>query len=221
MAAAGYAWVVVDLEHSVISLREAEEMIRIIRPSGVDPLVRLSHNDAVQINRVMDAGAEGVIVPMVKTAAEIAAVVDAVRYPPHGTRFEEYRAWVAHDSVVIAQIEHSEDVRSLNAILRTQDVAGFIVGPYDLSSSLGVPGEFKHPDMLAALAEIRRVAAGDHVVPPKPKLVGQRIDGGYRFIAYSTDMILICEISVPAFRPYGPKVSMLFIAAVSSLPEQP
>lgn len=75
----------------MISLREAEEMIRIIRLSGVDPLVRLSHKDAVQIKRVMDAGAEGVIVPMVKTAAEVAAV-DAVRYPPHGTRFEEYRA---------------------------------------------------------------------------------------------------------------------------------
>ena len=65
MAAAGYDWIVVDLEHSVISLREAEEMIRIIRMSGVDPLVRLSHNDPVQIKRVMDAGAEGIIVPMV------------------------------------------------------------------------------------------------------------------------------------------------------------
>ncbi len=86
MAAAGCDWIVVDLEHSVISLREAEEMIRIIRMSGVYPLVRLSHNDPVQIKRVMDAGAEGMIVPMVKTAAEIEAAVDAVRYPPHGTR---------------------------------------------------------------------------------------------------------------------------------------
>ena len=77
MAAAGYDWIVVDLEHSVISLREAEEMIRIIRMSGVDPLVSLSHNDPVQIKRVMDAGAEGIIVPMVKTAAEI---------PPRSTR---------------------------------------------------------------------------------------------------------------------------------------
>ena len=81
MAAAGYDWIVVDLEHSVISLRQAEEMIRIIRMSGVDPLVRLSHNDPVQIKRVMDAGAEGIIVPMVKTAAEIAGAVERGALP--------------------------------------------------------------------------------------------------------------------------------------------
>lgn len=223
MATAGYDWIVVDLEHSVISLREAEEMIRIIRLSGVDPLVRLSSNDPVQIKRVMDAGAEGIIVPMVKTPAEIAAAVDAVRYPPHGSRgvglaraqgygarFEEYRAWVANDSVIIAQIEHIEGVRNLDAILRTPGVAGFIVGPYDLSGSLGVPGEFSHPAMVAALTEIRRIAAqhpqiaaGYHVVPPKPELVAARIDEGYRFIAYSTDMIFIgeaCRGGVQAIR---------------------
>ena len=76
----------VDLEHSVISLREAEEMMRIIRMSGVDSLARLSRNDPAQIKRVMDAGAEDVIVPMVKTAAEITATVYAVRDPPYGTR---------------------------------------------------------------------------------------------------------------------------------------
>jgi 2-dehydro-3-deoxyglucarate aldolase len=213
MAAAGYDWIVVDLEHSVISLREAEEMIRIIRMSGVDPLIRLSKNDPVQIKRVMDAGAEGVIVPMVKTAAEIAEAVAAVRYPPfgtrgvglaraqgYGTRFQEYRSWVATDSVIIAQIEHIEGVRNLGPILSTPGVAGFIVGPYDLSASLGVPGEFDHPDVRAALAEIRRVsalhpaiAAGYHVVPPRPELVAQQIDEGYRFIAYSTDMIFLGE----------------------------
>ncbi len=66
---------------------------------------------------------------------------------------------MANDSVVIAQIEHMEGVRNLDAILRTPGVAGFIVGPYDLAGSLGVPGEFNHPDILAELAEIRRVAA--------------------------------------------------------------
>jgi 2-dehydro-3-deoxyglucarate aldolase len=188
-------------------------LIRTIDLCGVAPLVRLSSNDPVQIKRVMDAGAEGVIVPMVKTRAEIAAAVDAVHYPPHGsrgvglaraqgygTRFEEYRAWVANDSVIIAQIEHIEAVRNLDAILSTPGVAGFIVGPYDLSGSLGIPGEFSHPEMLKALAEIRRVAAqhpevsaGYHIVPPQPGLVAEKIDEGYRFIAYSTDMILLGE----------------------------
>lgn len=223
MAAAGFDWLTVDLEHSVITIREAEELIRIIGMSGVAPLVRLSSNDSVEIKRVMDAGAEGVIVPMVKTREEIVHAVDAARYPPDGTRgvglaraqgygarFEEYRAWVAVDSVIIAQIEHIEGVRNLDAILAAPGVAGFIVGPYDLSASLGVPGEFSHPDMLAALREIRRiaalhpeVAAGYHVVPPQPELVAARIDEGYRFIAYSTDMIFLgdaCRSGAAAIR---------------------
>ncbi|MDD2762775.1 MAG: aldolase/citrate lyase family protein [Opitutaceae bacterium] len=213
MAAAGFDWLTVDLEHSTIGIDQAEQLIRTIGLCGVAPLVRLSDNDPVQIKRVMDAGAEGVIVPMVKNRAEIAAAVAAVRYPPqgsrgvglaraqgYGTQFEEYRAWVADDSVIIAQIEHIEAVHNLDEILSTPGVAGFIVGPYDLSGSLGLPGEFTHPEMLKAQAEIRRVAArhpeiaaGYHIVQPQPKLVAEKVGEGYRFIAYSTDMILLGE----------------------------
>jgi 2-keto-3-deoxy-L-rhamnonate aldolase RhmA len=213
LAGAGFDWIVVDLEHSVISIREAEEMIRVIQMSGVAPLVRLSHNDSVEIKRVMDAGAEGVIVPMVKTKEDIAKAVDAVRYPPHGSRgvglaraqgygarFEAYRAWLEDNSVIIAQIEHIDGVRNLDAILATPGVAGFLVGQYDLSGSLGIPGQFTHPKMVEALAEIRRVAAkhpkiaaGYHVVLPQPQLVADKVAEGYRFIAYSTDMIFLSE----------------------------
>ena len=213
MAAAGYDWLTVDLEHSVISLREAEELIRIIGLKGVAPLVRLSSNDPVQIKRVMDAGAEGVIVPMVKTREEAEQAVAAVRYSPHGSRgvglaraqgygasFEEYRKWVATESVIITQIEHIDGVRNLDEILAVPGVAGFIVGPYDLSGSLGLPGQFSHPEMRKALKEIERIAtkhpllaSGYHVVPPDPKLVMAKIKEGYRFIAYSTDMILLGE----------------------------
>ncbi|HWA24543.1 MAG TPA: aldolase/citrate lyase family protein [Lacunisphaera sp.] len=213
MAAAGYDWVVVDLEHSVISLREAEELIRIIGAKGVATLVRLSSNDPVQIKRVMDAGADGIIVPMIKTRVEAEQAVAAVRYPPHGARgvglaraqgygasFDEYRQWVATESVIIAQIEHIEGVRNLDEILAVPGVAGFIVGPYDLSGSLGRPGQFSHPEMRKALTEIAQVAArhprvapGYHVVLPDPLQVQARIKEGYRFIAYSTDMIMLGE----------------------------
>jgi 2-dehydro-3-deoxyglucarate aldolase len=160
MAAAGFDWVTVDLEHSVISLREAEELIRIIALKGVAPLVRLSSNDPVQIKRVMDAGAEGLIVPMVNTREDAAQAVAAARPPPGGTRgvglaraqgygagFDAYQKWVVNDSVVIVQIEHIEGVRNLGQILAVPGVAGFIVGPYDLSGSLGLPGQFDHPEM--------------------------------------------------------------------------
>src|SRR4030042_6062223 len=86
MARAGFDWLTVDMEHSVLTIRETEELIRIIDLCGVTPLVRLSANDPVQIKRVMDAGAHGVIVPMVNSAAEAKQAVAAGGYPPKGQR---------------------------------------------------------------------------------------------------------------------------------------
>src|SRR5665647_453617 len=86
MARAGFTWLAVDLEHSVITIREAEELIRVIKLSGVVPLVRLSANDPVQIKRVMDAGAHGVIVPMVNSTTQAEQAVASVYYPPQGRR---------------------------------------------------------------------------------------------------------------------------------------
>ncbi len=213
MAKAGFDWLVVDLEHSVITIREAEELIRVIELCGIPPLVRLSANDPVQIKRVMDAGAHGVVVPMVTTRDEAEQAVAAVKYPPvgnrgvglaraqgYGVRFEEYRAWLEQYSVVVALVEHIKAVENRDDILRVEGLDGFIIGPYDISGSLGVPGEFEHPPMIEALKEIQRVAgnhkavAGYHVVPPKPDLVIQKVQEGYRFIAYSVDMLFLGEM---------------------------
>ena len=86
LARAGFDWLVLDMEHSVIGLREAQDLLRATELAGVPGLVRLPANDAVVIKRVMDAGAAGVMVPMVNSAADAEAAVAAVRYPPRGTR---------------------------------------------------------------------------------------------------------------------------------------
>jgi len=86
MSKSGFDWLAIDLEHSVISIREAEDLIRVISLSGITPLVRLTSNDRNQIKRVMDAGSHGVIVPMVNTAEEAKKAVEAVHYPPEGRR---------------------------------------------------------------------------------------------------------------------------------------
>ncbi len=210
MAKAGFDWLVVDLEHSVITVREAEELIRVIDLCGVVPLVRLSANDSVQIKRVMDAGAHGVIVPMVNSVAEAEKAVSAVRYPPkgfrgvglaraqgYGTSFSEYLDWVNKESVVIVQVEHIKAVNNLEEILSVDGVDGFIVGPYDLSGSLGVPGQFDHPSMKEAMERIISVGAasgkapGIHVVEPNVEEFRKRIDQGYRFVAYSLDIRML------------------------------
>jgi 2-dehydro-3-deoxyglucarate aldolase len=210
MARAGFDWLAVDLEHSVITIREAEELIRVAELCGAAPLVRLSWNDPVQIKRVMDAGAHGVIVPMVNTAEQARAAVAAVRYPArgsrgvglaraqgYGTRFAAYKDWLEDNATVIVQVEHIEAVRNLEEILAVDGVDGFIVGPYDLSGSLGLPGAFDHPDMLAAMARIREVAAavgarsGIHVIEPNPEELAMRLGQGYTFVAYSLDVRML------------------------------
>lgn len=210
MAKAGFDWLAVDMEHSVITIREAEDLIRVIDLCGVVPLVRLSSNDSVQIKRVMDAGAHGVIVPVVNSVVQAEHAISAVQYPPQGQRgvglaraqgygasFGNYLDWVNKESVVIIQVEHVEAVNNLEAILAVEGVDGFIVGPYDLSGSLGVPGQFDHPLMKEAMQRIKTVGAasgkvaGIHVIEPNPEELKERITEGYRFVAYSLDIRML------------------------------
>jgi 2-dehydro-3-deoxyglucarate aldolase len=210
MADAGFDWLTVDMEHSVITIREAEELIRIIDLKGRTPLVRLTSNDANQIKRVMDAGAHGVIVPMVNSREQAEAAVRAVKYPPVGTRgvglartqkygtgFEDYVQWLNDESVVIAQIEHIDAINNLEAILTTEGIDGTIIGPYDLSASMGKPGKFEDSDVVAAIARYEEISGnlgkplGYHVVPSDYTQVKARIDKGYSFIAFSTDFLFL------------------------------
>jgi len=206
MASAGFDWLAVDLEHSTITLREAEDLIRVIDLKGVVPLVRLASNNAEQIKRIMDAGAHGVIVPMVNSRDEAQAAVRAVKYPPQGERsiglaraqgygvdFARYFEWQRDQSLVVVQIEHIDAVDNLESILTVPGVDAYIVGPYDLSGSIGVPGEFQASQFIEAMAQIRsvseklRVPGGVHIVEPDPQALKQCIDEGNRFIAYGVD----------------------------------
>jgi 2-dehydro-3-deoxyglucarate aldolase len=210
MARAGFEWLVVDLEHTAISIDVAAEMIRIIDLCGVIPLVRLTSNDANQIKRVMDAGAHGIVVPMVNTAEQAALAVAATRYAPkgtrgvglaraqgYGTRFPEYLSWQADGPVVIAQIEHFSAIDHLKEIISVPGIDGLIIGPYDLSCSMGLPGQFDHPDFCQAMDRIRTtagecaVSVGTHIVEPDTLLLEKAISDGFSFIAYSVDMRML------------------------------
>lgn len=210
LARAGFDWLVVDLEHSTISIEQAGELIRVIDLCGVAPLVRLTSNHSDQIKRVMDAGAHGIVVPMVNSAADAAKAVSAVHYAPAGTRgvglaraqaygtgFKEYFEWQKKGAVVIVQIEHKDALACLEEILTVPGVDGFIIGPYDLSCSMGIPGQFDHPDFVAAMELIRstgerlKIASGVHIVEPDAERLMQCLQQGYRFIAYSVDMRIL------------------------------
>lgn len=214
MAKAGFDWLVVDLEHSVISIDVAGDLIRVIDLCGVAPLVRLTSNDPDQIKRVMDAGAHGIVVPMVNIPAEAARAVAATRYAPAGSRgaglaraqgygvnFQDYLKWQSDGPVVIVQIEHKDAIDQLEDILTVSGVDGFIIGPYDLSCSMGIPGQFEHAGFIDAMRRIREAgqrlgcAAGLHIVEPDLQRLEQTIHAGYTFIAYSVDIRML-DVSV-------------------------
>jgi len=180
-----FEWIVVDLEHTSISISQACEIIRTIDLSGISPLVRLTCNDSNLIKRVMDAGAHGIIVPCVVCADDAKKAVDATRYPPmgnrgvglaraqgYGAKFKEYLEWQNNGPIVVVQIEHKAALTELDEILNINGVDAFIIGPYDLSASMGLAGEFSHPEFEKAvdfiLATGRRlgISAGIHIVEP-------------------------------------------------------
>ena len=212
MSKSGFDWLTVDMEHSVITLDKAQELIRIIEGNGVMPLVRVGENDAALIKRVMDAGAHGVIVPMVNTKADAVRAVSAVKYPPIGKRgvglaraqgyglgFDKYKEWVEKSSVVIVQIEHIAAVNNLDEILKVDGVTASIIGPYDLSGSLGHPGEFEREEVKNAINKYIEVCdklskpAGFHVVSPEAEKVREKIKEGFKFVAFGLDTLFLGE----------------------------
>jgi 2-keto-3-deoxy-L-rhamnonate aldolase RhmA len=210
MAAAGFDWVAIDLEHSVITLEQAAALIAAIDGHGVAPLVRLTSNSAEQAKRLMDAGAHGIIVPAVNSVAEARHAVEIVRYGPAGTRgvglaraqgygarFAEYLQWQRSEPVVVVQIEHRAALAALGDILAVPGIDAYFVGPYDLSCSLGHPGDFAHPEFRAAMETIRQAGArsglpgGLHIIEPEPAELRRALAEGHRFLAYSVDIRIL------------------------------
>ena len=165
--------------------------------------------------QALDAGAGGVIVPMVETASQLIAVRDACRWPPAGTRgvgfsranlfgkhFEAYRE-EAQALLLVAMIEHSRAVDGLEEILAVEGLDAILIGPYDLSASMGCTGQFDDPDFIVAMERIRtlclqvNIPCGVHVVMPDAAELKQRINDGYLFIAYTIDSVILYNGSRP------------------------
>ena len=210
MARSGFDWVCVDLEHTAISIDTAENLLRTIEYGGSTPLVRLTNNDENLIKRVMDSGASGIIVPLVKTAEEMQKAVNAMYYPPRGTRgvglaraqkygadFEGYKEWLENEAVCIAQIEHIDAVNNLEEILSIEGVDGYILGPYDLSASMGLTGQIDHPDVQDAINKVCQIGkdldkpGGLHIVEPDEEKLKSCVEQGFTFLAYSIDTRII------------------------------
>lgn len=209
MGQSGYDWVAVDMEHGAISVHQLPDLFRALELGGTLPLARIAEGNSQECKQALDAGAGGVIVPMVESAGQLQAVRDACCWPPSGTRgvgfsranlfgkyFDAYRE-EAQAPLLVAMIEHFRAVESLEEILAVEGLDAILIGPYDLSASLGLTAQFDHPDFKDIMSRILKqarlasVASGVHVVQPSRDELCQRVTEGYRFIAYSIDAVFI------------------------------
>jgi 2-keto-3-deoxy-L-rhamnonate aldolase RhmA len=212
LAMSGYEWVVVDTEHSAMDVSEVLHMLIAVKQRGAVPLVRLAGIDPIQAKAVLDSGAAGVIVPMVNTKADAELAVSMTKFPPMGKRgvglaraqgygmnFDDYVSRNNEDSLLIVQIEHIDAVNNIDEILSVPGIDGTFIGPYDLSLSLGIPGQLSHPKVTEAKEKVLKAAlqkgliAGVHIVQPATAAdeCSAAIKEGYTFIALGADNLFL------------------------------
>jgi 2-dehydro-3-deoxyglucarate aldolase len=205
----GYDWVAIDLEHGSINTHQLPDLFRAISLGGTLPFARLAQGHSKDCKQALDAGAAGIIVPSVSSAEQLATVRDACCWPPAGKRgvgfsranlfgryFEEYREF-AQSPFLVAMIETMQAVDALEEILSVSGLDAILIGPYDLSASMGITGQFSAPEFVSAMERILEKAnaaaipCGVHVVDPDPSVLAARLRSGYRFIAYSIDAVFL------------------------------
>jgi 4-hydroxy-2-oxoheptanedioate aldolase len=204
MARAGFDWLYIDGEHSPADILTIVRMMQVISSTDTIPIVRVEWNDSVQIKRVLDGGAYGVIIPWVNTAADAEQAVAACRYPPRGIRgYGPYRGGMyggpdyaarADDEILcIVQIETIGAVERIDEILSVPGVDATLIGQSDLAMSMGVPvaADNPHPDHVAACAEVL-AGALRHGVEPGIGCSGEeeaarRVTEGWKFLNIGAD----------------------------------
>ena len=212
MGQAGFDWIAVDLEHGAFSLHQLPDIFRAIELGGTLPLARLSQGDPKECKQVLDAGAGGVIIPMIESADQLIKLKAACCWPPTGCRgvgfsranlfgkhFEDY-VEEAQAPLLIAMIEHVQAIEQLPEILEVDGLDAILVGPYDLSASMGVTAQFDSTEFKLALKQIQeltaksKIACGIHSVTPSPEELRKKLSEGYRFVAYATDAVFLNSV---------------------------
>jgi 2-dehydro-3-deoxyglucarate aldolase len=206
---AGYDWVAVDLEHGSIDISQLPDLFRALELGGTLPMVRLAQGHPKDCKLALDAGAGGVIIPMVESAAQLRMIREACCWPPAGTRgvgfsranlygkhFETYSE-EAQAPLVVAMIENVKALEEMDEMLQVEGLDAILVGPYDLSASMNLTGKFESVEFIDAMNRIitlcnkHKIPCGVHVVQPDAAMLQQRIEEGYRFLAYSIDSVFL------------------------------
>ena len=220
LSSAGCEFVFFDMEHSGFGFETLKQALRYFEAAGLPVIVRTPSKDYDGIARLCDAGAEGIMAPMIGSAAEAAQIIHFMKYPPAGGR--GLSLGIAHDNyqtsgrpvaerleianrrtTFFALVETAEGARNADEIAATPGVDCLWVGHFDLSASLGIPGQFDHPDYRDALkriiaaAKTHDLSLGRLVASPQEGL--QDIKQGFDFVCYGTDTAIYQNALIDGF----------------------
>jgi 4-hydroxy-2-oxoheptanedioate aldolase len=210
IAGAGFDWILIDLEHSPNDLESLLAQLQAAGAYNTHPVVRVPWNDMVTIKRVLDVGAQSLLVPYVCSAAEARAAVSFTRYPPQGvrgvagttraTRFGRIKDYArhAHEEIcVLVQVETQAALDNIEEICAVAGVDGVFVGPADLHASLGHPGEIANPKVKPlideALRRIRKAGKAPGILTPSEDDARHWLECGALFVAVGADVGILAR----------------------------
>jgi 4-hydroxy-2-oxoheptanedioate aldolase len=221
--AAGFDFLVIDTEHGYFDIGAAENLIRAADAAGIIPLVRVAHKDPGLIGRALDAGAEGTVYPGVSRPEEARDAAAACRYPPEGNRgacpfvraadhraadWQRFAEASNRGAVNVLLVEGAEGVEQFEQIVAVPGVDAIMLGPFDLSVALGVPGEIDHPRVMETFARMistageKEIAVIPNVFAAEPAVAGEQTahwrELGAGAVLVGTDKMLLAD----AFRRF-------------------
>ena len=209
LAGVGFDWLFIDAEHGTFEARDMQAMLQ-AAGAGTPCVVRVSSNEEVPIKKALDVGAAGIIAPQVNSVEQAEAVVRFAKYAPqgargvgigrahgYGLRFQEYVDSANQDVAVIIQAEHIAAVEHIEAIVEVPGIDAVLVGPYDLSASLGRIGQVDHPDVTAAIDRVTQACRDAGVwlgiFGISSEAVGPYVEKGYTLITVGVDTMMLGE----------------------------
>ena len=207
---AGFDFIAIDMEHSTISIEQAQRIIAACQSEGVPCLPRPFSHSNDWFKPLLESGADGLLVQMVNTPEEVEVIIGYLKYPPEGNRsygvnraqaygfdFDEYIQNWNETSVFVIQIESIQAVDNINRLLAFDEVDGVMIGPYDMSGSLGVPGQTTHPLVIEASMKVIKAcekhgkSCGTQVADASPDSAQALFDLGYTYVILGSDLFVL------------------------------
>ncbi|MFB3883636.1 MAG: HpcH/HpaI aldolase/citrate lyase family protein [Thermodesulfobacteriota bacterium] len=200
----------IDIEHSTISQEQSQRIIAACQGNGTLCFPRVASHNMEMIKRLLDSGADGIIVPMVSTSEEVERLISWCKYPPLGKRsfgiargqgygfdFDLYTETWNESSSLIIQIESIQGVENIEKLISYNDVDGAMIGPYDLSGSIGIPGQLNHPSVVKAAKKVMDACSklnkgcGTQIIEPNRKSIEDAFSAGYTFVVLASDIFIL------------------------------